>query len=77
MRDVDENSPPGTNVGDPLKASDSPGEILTYTLTGTNNDELYSIDRATGQISVGARTMLNREGPPKAEFHAHRHGHSH
>ena len=59
-RDVDENSPPGTNVGDPLKASDSPGEILTYTLTGTNA-ELYSIDRATGQISVSARTMLNRE----------------
>ena len=29
-RDVDENSPPGTNVGDPVKASDSPGEILTY-----------------------------------------------
>ena len=28
--DVDENSPPGTNVGDPVKASDSPGEILTY-----------------------------------------------
>ena len=66
-RDVDENSPPGTNVGDPVKASDSPGEVLTYTLTGTN-EELYSIDRATGQISVGARTMLDREGlnsPPQ------------
>ena len=60
-REVDENSPPGSPVGDPVKASDAPGETLTYTLTGTNA-ELYSIDRATGQISVGARTMLNREG---------------
>ena len=67
-RDVDENSPPGTNVGDPVKASDSPGEILTYTLSGDEASLLYSIDRATGQISVGARTMLDREESQEDPF---------
>ena len=59
-REVDENSPPDTAVGKPVKAGDA-GDILTYTLTGTDNDGLYRIHRATGQIMVGPRTMLNRE----------------
>ena len=61
-RDVDENSPPGTNVGKPVAAGDA-GDILTYTLAGTDDDSNYRIDRATGQITVGPRTMLNREDP--------------
>ena len=50
-RVVDENSPPGTNVGKPVKASDTAGDVLTYTLAGTDGAD-YSIDSCTGQITV-------------------------
>ena len=62
-RKVAENSPPGTAVGKPVTAGDD-GDVLTYTLTGTDEDDedsLFRIDRATGQIMVGPRTVLNRE----------------
>ena len=58
-RTVKENSPPGTAVGKPVTAGDD-GDVLTYTISGTNAG-LYVIDRATGQITVGPRTMLDRE----------------
>ena len=61
-RKVDENSPPGTRVGDPVVANDAPGDVLTYTLSGSGaNDSSYRIDPATGQIMVGPRTTLDRE----------------
>ena len=60
-RSVDENSPPGTNVGKPVTADDVAGDTLTYTLGGTDDDD-YRIDQATGQITVGPRTELNRDG---------------
>ena len=70
-RNVKENSPPGTNVGKPVAAGDA-GDILTYTLTGTTGDPSnyrnYRIDRATGQITVGPRAMLNREDPANTNF---------
>ena len=60
-RNVKENSPPGTNVGKPVAAGDA-GDILSYTLTlGEDLADQYAIDRATGQITVGPRAMLNRE----------------
>ena len=59
-RKVDENSPPGTNVGKPVTANDAPGDVLTYTIGGINGS-LYRVDSATGQITVGPRTALNRE----------------
>ena len=59
-RSVDENSPPGTRVGSAVTATD-PGDVLTYTFGGGTNDSSYSIDPATGQITVGARTALDRE----------------
>ena len=58
-RSVKENSPLGTDVGKPVAAGDA-GDILTYSLTGTGASN-YRIDRATGQITVGPRTMLDRE----------------
>ena len=61
VRKVDENSPPGTRVGDPVVANDAPGDVLTYTFGGGTNDSSYSIAPATGQITVGARTALDRE----------------
>ena len=60
-RSVDENSPPGTKVGQPVTAGDA-GDVLTYSISATGNAVgLFSIDPATGQIMVGPRTMLNRE----------------
>ena len=59
-RDVDENSPPGTAVGKPVKASDAPGDILTYMLRGTDAAN-YTIDVATGQIRVGAKGLADAD----------------
>ena len=60
-RKVDENSPPGTRVGAPVEANDAPGDVLTYTLAVEGDNVNYSIHPATGQITVGARTALDRE----------------
>ena len=46
-RDVAENTPAGTNLGDPVVASDP--DVLTYSLSGTD-DESFDINRATGQL---------------------------
>ena len=66
-RSVDENSPPGTNVGKPVIADDAPGDILTYTMSDTATDSghaaMFRIDPATGQITVGPRAMLDAEAP--------------
>ena len=68
-RKVKENSPPGTNVGKPVAAGDA-GDILTYTLSLSvdDDDSNYRIDRATGQITVGPRTMLDREDTDNTDF---------
>ena len=64
-RKVDENSPPGTRIGGPVVANDSPGDVLTYTLAaGVPNNDDYRIDPATGQITVGPRTTLDFETNP-------------
>ena len=57
---VDENSPPGTNVGKPVVANDAVGDILTYTLTG-GDDDVLPHRPGHGQITVGPRTMLDAE----------------
>ena len=62
-RMVDENSAPGTKVGKPVTAMDTPGDVLTYTLSGGADVDDYRIDAATGQITVGPRTMLDRDEP--------------
>ena len=59
-RSVDENSPPGTNVGRPVKADDTGGDRLHYTLGGTNAN-LFDINPATGQITVAARITLDAD----------------
>ena len=79
VRTVKENSPPGTNVGKPVAAGDA-GDILTYTLTGPDDDNKYRnyrIDRVTGQITVGPRTMLDREDGDNDRLPTHGHGHGH
>ena len=74
-RMVDENSAPGTKVGKPVTAADTPGDVLTYTLTGGADGGDYRIDAATGQITVGPRTMLDHDEPNEEDTvdgHSHR-----
>ena len=59
-RSVDENMPAGTDVGDPVAATDTVDDVLTYSLAG-NDAASFEIDPATGQITVGSRTVLNHE----------------
>ena len=58
-REVAENSAAGTDVGDPVEASDGEGDVLTYTISDGADEASFDIDRATGQIMVGAETELN------------------
>ena len=48
---VDENTPPGTPVGSALTAKDPDGDILTYSLSGTDASS-FDIDSSTGQLIV-------------------------
>ena len=62
-RSVAENSLAGAAVGDPVAATDrntDTGDVLTYTLSG-DDAASFDIDSASGQISVGADTMLDYE----------------
>ena len=71
-RTVDEGTDVGTAIGDPVRATDSDGDVLIYTLdwspdlnTGggsaatPSGDARFSIDRATGQLKVAKK--LNYE----------------
>ena len=57
-RSVAENSPPGTNVGNPVTGTPAESETLTYTLSG---DSRFTIDETTGQISVADGASLDYE----------------
>ena len=59
-REVEENSPEGSLVGLPVAAADADGDPLTYVLGGQDAD-LFDIDGGTGQIRVGAGTVLDHE----------------
>ena len=59
-RMVAENSPEGTDVGAPVTATDPDNDELTYTLSGADMMS-FTIGSSTGQIKVGADTMLDYE----------------
>ena len=60
-RSVAENTAAGDNVGDPVTAMDADrDDTLTYALSGTDAAS-FDIDMGTGQIMVGAGTMLDFE----------------
>ncbi len=46
----------GTNIGQPLTATDEDGDDLTYTLSG-NDAQYFAIGAATGQITVGVDNL--------------------
>ena len=50
-RSVDENTPSGQPIGEPISATDGDGDILTYRLSGADANS-FAIDASTGQIST-------------------------
>ena len=61
-REVAENTPAGEPVGDPVVAADAEGDVLTYSLRATGDDDSFAIDRATGQLWT--KSPLNVEADP-------------
>ena len=62
--DVADGAGEGTRIGAPVRATGESGERLTYSLvsaaTGTPADaDLFQINRATGQVSVGIGKTIN------------------
>ena len=51
MRFVDENTPSGQSIGDPISATDGDGDTLTYRLSGADADS-FAIDESTGQLQA-------------------------
>ena len=47
-RSVDENTPSGQAIGDPISATDAEGHTLTYRLSGADADS-FAIEESTGQ----------------------------
>ena len=67
QREVEENSPDGTAVGDPVAATDlnagdsAVNDPLVYSLTGTDAAS-FTIDGSTGQLWVASGVELDFEG---------------
>ena len=59
-RVVPENSPPDTNVGDPVTATDADDDTLTYTLEGTDAAS-FAIVSTSGQIQTKAGVAYDHE----------------
>jgi len=59
-----ENSPNGTPVGTVPASDVNPGDTLTYTIAAGNTDGAFTIDGATGEISVADSTALDFETNP-------------
>ncbi|KAA0145817.1 hypothetical protein FNF31_07950 [Cafeteria roenbergensis] len=60
-RQVEENSPVNTPVGDILPASDQDaGQTLSFAITSGNDDGMFKIDGCSGQVKV-ARAALDFE----------------
>ena len=57
-RSVPEYSPAGTDVGEPVTATDPEGSALTYALGGADAG-LFEVDGSTAQITVGDGTSLD------------------
>ena len=58
-REVDENSAAGTPVGEPILVSNPENDVLTFKLSGTDDDK-FVID-SNGQITVGEGADLDTE----------------
>ena len=61
-RQVAENTPPDTNIGDPVTATDPDQDALTYSLSGADADA-FGVDGANGQIKT--KDPLDYERQPE------------
>ncbi len=61
-REVAENSPAGTAVGDPVTATDGDGDDLTYSFIPGGSEIPFEIDAASGRITVAEGAALDHEG---------------
>ncbi|MCY4364802.1 MAG: cadherin domain-containing protein [Chloroflexi bacterium] len=59
MRGVDENTPPGRDIGAPIAATDADGDSLTYAISGTDAASFDVVD-TSGQLRT--KEALNYEG---------------
>ncbi len=60
---IDENSSEGTTVGT-VSGSDADGDVLTYSITGGNTDDAFTINSSTGELSVNSKSALDFETTP-------------
>ena len=58
-RRVTENTPPNTNIGLPVEATDAEGDRLVYTLDASHDHAHFAIDSSSGQLK--AKGTLNFE----------------
>ena len=61
-RSILENSPAGTDVGEPIAAGDPEGGTLTYSVAG-DDASFFSLDTANGQLSVASGVSFDYENP--------------
>ena len=62
MREVREDTTAGSNVGAAVEAMDADGDTLRYKKIGGADMGSFDVNRDSGQITVGAGTMLDFEG---------------
>ncbi len=77
-RSIEENTPPGVNIGDPVTATDPDedsqgdddrefGETLTYTLEGADADS-FNLDPLTSQLSTRAALDFEAHTDPTSAY---------
>ena len=59
-RSMEENTPAGRAVGDPISATDADGDSLTYSLRGRDADS-FSIDAVAGQLRTKEGVAYDQE----------------
>ena len=60
-RSVDEGTGKGVAIGKPVSASDGDGDVLVYTLNGTDAGN-YSLDKTSGQLKTNAALTSDNDG---------------
>ena len=63
-REIDENTPAGTNIGPPVFATDDDLDVLTYSLSGGADQSKFAISAENGQIMTKASLNFENLGEP-------------
>ncbi|MDY0103306.1 MAG: cadherin domain-containing protein [Lentimicrobium sp.] len=62
---VAENSDSGTQVGFVVATDNDPGQTLTFSITGGNSNNAFSLNASTGRLSVANPAVLDFETTPE------------